>query len=391
MQNLKYVLIILMAGMASCASIGIKMADSELEWASKQPQSSEIVHSIYLIGDAGASNLGQSSIPLIELQKQLSVDNRQDAKTDVVFLGDNIYPVGMPPIGHQNRQDAEHKLNVQLESIRGFQGNVTFVPGNHDWYEFGREGLQRQEQYIEQYLAQYNEDFTDYFRPSDGCGDVAVLTVADKITIVSIDSHWFLKDMPRNGGYDYSDCEIKTRAQFVSAFSDTMALLADHDVMLTMHHPLYTTGSHGGYYNLASYLMPLTAYNKQLIIPLPMSGYIVNNMRAKVSEQDAQSAPYATYRQALIPAIEEHGHTIVAAGHEHTLQYHVINDVNYIVSGSGSKTGKVESDTYTKFAYGNYGYALVDYYTCGEIWVSFYALDEDNQDFLEVYRAEVSK
>jgi len=68
MQNLKYVLIILMAGMASCASIGIKMADSELEWASKQPQSSEIVHSIYLIGDAGASNLGQSSIPLIELQ-----------------------------------------------------------------------------------------------------------------------------------------------------------------------------------------------------------------------------------------------------------------------------------------------------------------------------------
>jgi len=391
MKYHKYIFLLLTISLASCATKGIKMAKGEREWVSNYPQDSKIKHSIYLIGDAGGSDMGETTIPLIELQKQLKVDNRDDDKTDVVFLGDNIYPVGMPPVSHENRADTEHKLNMQLESVRGFEGNVTFVPGNHDWYEFGREGLKRQEVYIEDYLAQYNENFTDYFRPSDGCGDVAVHTVADKLAIISIDSHWFLKDMPRSGEYDFSDCEIQTRKQFVSAFADTLARLKDHDIMLTMHHPFYTTGKHGGYFKFSSYLMPLTEYKKQIRIPLPMSGYIVNNFRARVSEQDTKSAPYATYRQALIPKIEKHGKTIVAAGHEHTLQYHVINDVDYIVSGSGSKEGIVQAEKYTKFAYGNYGYVLVDYHSNGKIWMSFYALDEDDNNFIEVYRAEISK
>jgi len=332
MKYHKYIFLLLTISLASCATKGIKMAKGEREWVSNYPQDSKIKHSIYLIGDAGGSDMGETTIPLIELQKQLKVDNRDDDKTD----------------------------------------------GNHDWYEFGREGLKRQEVYIEDYLAQYNENFTDYFRPSDGCGDVAVHTVADKLAIISIDSHWFLKDMPRSGEYDFSDCEIQTRKQFVSAFADTLARLKDHDIMLTMHHPFYTTGKHGGYFKFSSYLMPLTEYKKQIRIPLPMSGYIVNNFRARVSEQDTKSAPYATYRQALIPKIEKHGKTIVAAGHEHTLQYHVINDVDYIVSGSGSKEGIVQAEKYTKFAYGNYGYVLVDYHSNG-------CNHRDNHDITVIY------
>ena len=384
----KYIFLILtVITISSCATSALKLGDGEEGWASVYPQDSEIMHSIYLVGDAGGSAIGESTIPLIELQKHLKVDDRDDEATDVVFLGDNIYPVGMPPVGHENRADAEHKLNVQLESVRGFKGNITFVPGNHDWYAFGREGLKRQEVYIEEYLSQFNEDFTDYFRPSNGCGDVDVMTISDKIALISIDSHWFLTDKPED--YDFSDCEIQTRRQFIDAFADTLARLKDYDIMLTMHHPFYTTGKHGGWFEFYSYIMPLTEYKRQIRIPLPLTGYIVNTMRARISEQDTKSAPYTNYRRYLIPEIEKHGNTIVAAGHEHTLQYHKINDVHYIVSGSGSKRGPLVKEDYTKFAYGNYGYALVDYYQNGEIWMSFYANDELDENFIEVYRSKL--
>jgi len=379
---------IILIFISSCATSSLKLAQGEKGWANDYPTDSKIKHSIYLIGDVGGAEMGKSTIPLVELKKHLVVDERDDEATDVVFLGDNIYPVGMPPIGHKDRKQAEHRLNVQLESVREFKGNVTFVPGNHDWYAFGREGLKRQEVYIEDFLTQYNEEFTDYFRPSDGCGDVDVMRIADKIALVSIDSHWFLTDKPRaEENYDFSNCEIQNRTQFVAAFADTLESLKDFDVMLTMHHPFYTTGKHGGWFQFSSYLMPLTEYKKQIKIPLPTSGVIVNEMRARISEQDTKSMRYSSYRHYLIPSIEKHGNTIVAAGHEHTLQYHVLNDVHYIVSGSGSKRGPLVREDYTKFAYGNYGYVLVDYYENGDIWMSFYANDEEDENFIEVYRS----
>lgn len=388
---IKYVvyIVIPITLLGSCATSSLKISDSEVMWreVSSQQSDSEIYHSVYLIGDVGGAKIDESTIPLIELKKQLAVDDRIDDATDVVFLGDNIYPVGMPPIGHEDRPTAEHKLNVQLESIRDFDGNVTFVPGNHDWYTYGREGLKRQEDYIENYLSQFGEDFTDYFRPSNGCGSVDVLHIANDIAMVSIDSHWFLTEQEKK--YDYSDCDIQTSEQFVAAFRDTMLSLDDKQVMLTMHHPLYTTGKHGGKLNFSSLMFPLTQYKKGMVLPLPFSGVIMGKMRGRISAQDSRSSSYVSYRNKLIPFIENHGNTIVAAGHEHTLQYHKVNNVDYIVSGSGSKRGVVGTEEFTKFAYGEHGYGLVDYYNNGSVWLSFFAESEDKSEFGLVYRAKL--
>ncbi len=379
---------ILILGISSCATSGLKVSKSDIDWSEQSPPSiNKIYHSIYLIGDVGGAAENESTIPLIELKKQLEVDDRVDESTDVVFLGDNIYPVGMPPVGHQDRPLAEHRLNVQLESVRAFEGNVTFVPGNHDWYEYGREGLKRQEVYIEQYLSQYDEGFTDYFRPSDGCGNIDVMKIADDIELVSIDSHWFLTDKEEE--YDFSNCEIKNRVEFVAAFKDTMAALQNSKVMLTMHHPLYTVGKHGGYYSKKTFWLPFTQVNSKLILPQPIVGLMQGIMRSRISPQDVNSAEYGSYKKYVIPPIEAHGNTIVAAGHEHTLQYHEVNDVDYIVSGSGSKQGATRMKDYTKFAYGNYGYGLVDYYKDGSIWLSFFAQKEEANDFGLVYRTKL--
>lgn len=383
-----FVFIITALLISSCATSALKLGTEVEDWIPDTPQSlDEIYHSIYLIGDAGGAEADSSTLPLLRLKTQLNIDNREDKQTDVIFLGDNIYPVGMPPIGHSDREEAEHKLNVQLESVRDFSGNITFVPGNHDWYEYGREGLKRQETYIENYLSQYNEKFTDFFRPSNGCGNIDIMNISDDISLVTIDSHWFLTDKEEE--YDFSDCEIQSRNQFVTAFKDSMALLKNKKVLLTMHHPLFTTGKHGGNYNLSAVLMPLSKLKKGLVVPLPLTGYISTKMRTRTSPQDTKSSEYASYRNYLISPIEDHGNIIVAAGHEHTLQHNQVNKVNYIVSGSGSKRGPVGLEDYTKFAYGNYGYALVDYYRNGQIWLTFYASSEDDDEFGIVYRNQL--
>ena len=189
--------------------------------------------------------------------------------------------------------------------------------------------------------------------------------------------------------YDYSDCDIQTRQEFVDAFRDTLLMLSDYKVMLTMHHPFYTTGSHGGYFPFTTYMMPMTGLKPRLLIPLPATGFISNLMRSRLSEQDTKSSPYASYRSTLIPYIEQHGNILVAAGHEHTLQHHVINGINYIVSGSGSKRGPLTTESYTKFAYGNFGYAIVDYFKDDSVWIRFFANDEEDKNFIEVYRSKL--
>jgi predicted MPP superfamily phosphohydrolase len=83
---------------------------------------------LYLIGDAGKAE-GHDSYKAF-LQRQFQNDTLPSA---IVFLGDNIYPKGMPDEGTRSRKKSEEIMRAQLELAKGFNGKVFFVPGNHDW------------------------------------------------------------------------------------------------------------------------------------------------------------------------------------------------------------------------------------------------------------------
>ena len=53
------------------------------------PNNKEIEHTFYLIGDAGNSDLGETSSALKAFQRELG---NADENSTAVFLGDNIYP-----------------------------------------------------------------------------------------------------------------------------------------------------------------------------------------------------------------------------------------------------------------------------------------------------------
>ena len=97
----------------------------------------EIEHSFYLIGDAGNSPINSESAALQALRNELE---KTDTNSTVLFLGDNIYPKGLPKKGDAQRAFAEHQLNVQTAVTKSLKGNAIFIPGNHDWYA-GLKGL----------------------------------------------------------------------------------------------------------------------------------------------------------------------------------------------------------------------------------------------------------
>ena len=87
-----------------------------------QPDSTNfnLSYRILLIGDAG-NPIKEGQEPVLSaLQKQLSI---YPSKTTVVFLGDNIYPDGMPPKQSPERKEAERRLNEQIKTI----GNIYVV------------------------------------------------------------------------------------------------------------------------------------------------------------------------------------------------------------------------------------------------------------------------
>src|SRR5690606_7933953 len=176
----------------------------------------------------------QTTLKLFEEQITAS-----DKNATLLFLGDNIYPSGMPTdLESEERKIAEQKLIFQLEIAKKFQGKTVFIPGNHDWYS-GIEGLEAQALFVSEYLNDKKA-----FLPRKSCG-IERLKINDEVAMIIIDSQWFLEDWN-----DYptmnDDCDIKTKEAF---FDEIVSLLNKHQnqtTILAIHHPVFSNSSHGG-------------------------------------------------------------------------------------------------------------------------------------------------
>ncbi len=102
---------------------------------------------IFLIGDAGEL-LGNKQ-PVVEWIRQHADLN--DPKNTVLFLGDNIYPLGLPMEGEPTYTESKKILDAQIDLVKGKKAKAFFVLGNHDWKNGKLGGWQQamnQENYI---------------------------------------------------------------------------------------------------------------------------------------------------------------------------------------------------------------------------------------------------
>ena len=280
---------------------------------------------LYLVGDAGEDEMTGETLDSV---KSKLLHNPESA---IIFMGDNCYKntfFGLIPgyKGFDSSKITQRKIQSQLDILNGYKGSAFFVPGNHDWWNItyfnkGKRKLKMEESFIEAKLSKNNTIANPHetFLPKDGSpGPSSVELNNKKVRIVFIDTYWLILL-----GFKKNPSENFAIANTFYHDLDSILELAteEHQTIIAVaHHPIYSTGK---------------ALAKKFKNP-----YFFG--RPKQSFKTFPS--YDSMTVKMIAILQKYPGIYYASGHIHALQFHAVNGVTYIISGSGSKTIKVKSD-----------------------------------------------
>ncbi|MGL6037738.1 MAG: metallophosphoesterase [Soonwooa sp.] len=329
----------------------------------------DIAHTFYLVGDAGNADQDHAKKILNQLKSKL---DSADQNSTLLFLGDNIYPRGLPNKDSKDRKLAEEKLDDQIALANKFKGQSIFVPGNHDWYSNGIIGLKEEQDYI---IEKLNDKKS--FSPKNSCA-IETQKIGKDIALITIDSEWFLANWDKNPGIN-EKCDIKTREDFFTEFESQISKNQNKTIIVAVHHPLIDHGSHGGYYSMEKQLFPLE--NK---IPLPILATGINLMRATggITHQDLSNPNYRKLAARIKTLIADKENVILVSGHDHNLQYIEQGNIRQIISGAGSKSEAAAAIFPNDFSYGQNGYAVLKISKKGEAFVDYFGRENEQEKLL---------
>ena len=273
----------------------------------------QIAVDLFLIGDAGLP--AQPNEPVLTaLGKALAVS---PDRSFVVFLGDNLYPSGLPDSTSSRRELGESILRAQMAPLLATGTRGIFVPGNHDWDAGDWEGwwnVVRQERFIE-----LHGDGMMAVEPDGGCPGPDVVDLGESVRIIALDTQWWLHRFPKPG--PGSPCPADTEPEVVALLRAALASAGERHVVVVGHHPFASSSEHGGYFDWPTYSF----------FPLPLA------RRFGFINQDIPSRAYQDMISDLSGAFAVNPPLIYAAGHEHNLQvFQGLYNARYlVVSGSG--------------------------------------------------------
>lgn len=348
-----------------------------------------------MIGDAGAPKDSGEPV-LIALQK---IVGRAPEKTTVVFLGDNIYERGMPDSDKRSRDAAEKALNAQIAVLGSDGARGIFIPGNHDWKKSRQGGWHRIKN-----LSQYIHGIADTkgvqvnLYPDRGCPGPVHQPLGQNGSLIVLDTQWWLHQYQKPNLEDRAGCESASEEEILAALKKYLIESAREQRMsvVAAHHPLESFGSHGGYTSTKLHLFPLTMWNHNLWVPLPVIGTVMVWVRQSFfpRRQDISHESYehmtTSIREAVSNAAEQGAAPMVyAAGHDHDLQ--VIaggNDTEFhLVSGAGSqsKIRGVGHGDRTYFAHAHPGFMALDFLVNGKVRLAVFEPVAEGFSAEEVY------
>jgi len=292
--------------------------------------------SLFLIGDAGSSAYDGEPV-LQDMAKQS--DSLRPVKQFVVFLGDNVYPRGVPPEGHPARDDAEKKIAAQVLAIRKGGAQGVLIPGNHDWDRQGRDGwnsIRRQDTLVRKFGG---EDVR--LLPAGGCPGPEVVDLGTHLRVIALDSEWWVHNDVKPYGPE-SPCATKTEQEVADSLAGALRDKGSRHAVVLTHHPLRSGGVHGGAFTLGDHIFPLRNVKSWLWVPLPLIGSLYPFARTMgISNQDISGKKYGQMRRALEAVFAKDPPLVMASGHDHHLQVirggrpEVTNAGYQLVSGSG--------------------------------------------------------
>ncbi|WP_026898489.1 metallophosphoesterase [Daejeonella oryzae] len=338
-----------------------------------------VPYEIFLIGDTGSISRNKPDQVLEMLKAHCDV-NQESA---IVFLGDNIYPRGLPAKDHLLRKEAEDTLNAHKNALKDYHGKVLFISGNHDWNKGRADGYEyvlRQQKYLDKLFG------TQVMFPSNGCPGPSEINVNDNITIVLINTQWWLQSGYRPIGKECG-CRVNSEEDFFIHLRKVLDKNKGKQIIVAGHAPVYSYAIHGGRYKFSHHLFPMTIYHRKAYVPLPLIGSLLPLYRKYFgAKEDIAHPRYRHLRKKLKEVFKEYPGLIYAAGHEHNLQ-HISKDHNhFIISGAGSKLKYVlKGGKNLRFGMKAKGFFKIRFESDGSVVSSAWILDPGHNKGKMVY------
>lgn len=337
---------------AACGAHGPGPAD-----ATPAPPARDVETTLFFVGDAGSPD--PDGEPVFTAVSADAIE-REGVRRIVMFLGDNIYPRGLPELDDDDRAEGERRLSAQIAISEATGAEIIFLPGNHDWDYAGegrREHLMRAEQFGRTVGAEGVS-----FLPAESCPGPDAVDVGARIRLVLLDTQWWLfpdpvEEVP-------ATCAQRSREAVLSELNRLLETAGGREVIIAGHHPLATNGPHGGHFTLRQHLFPLTDEWSWAWIPLPILGSLYPIARRNgISNQDVSGSLNRRMRESFENVMRDHDPLLYVAGHEHNLQVLTGTAARYhVVSGAGNygHTSPVREASGTLFARRTSGYVRLD-------------------------------
>lgn len=336
-------------------------------------QSPSVVKRIILVGDAGELHSNGKN-PVIDAVR--NTFDLQDDRNVVIFLGDNVYPRGVPDSLSSQYAMAKEILDYQINLVKGTNATGFIIPGNHDWDKSKPDGwdiIRNQQRYVD---SMHLSNFT--FLPKDGCPGPVEVNISKDITLIIMDSEWWVFPYKKPGLE--SSCDCKDNDEVLTKIGDIAAANRDKIIIFATHHPFRSYGPHGGYYTIKQHIFPLTDLRPYLYIPLPVIGSIYPLARGVFGTPE--DMPHPKY-QAMIKGVEEalkpHGSVVFVSGHDHTLQMIKDKGNDYIVSGSGAKNNRVHKGPKALYTSTENGFAVIELLSDSTLTSKFYVAEKGKE------------
>lgn len=299
---------------------------------------------VFLLGDPGL--MREETSPLAA-RMQDDVEEWSEAvgaegHIAVVVLGDIVYPVGLHPADHPDRERDSLRLAAQISMVSGEAADAAgarmiFLAGNHDWgHERDWAGALRLVR-LEEFLNAWSGPAAGRLslRPEPGTGGPDVVDLGSEVRLILLDTAWWL-----------FAAEADEKEDMIQGIRRALRTADDRRVIMAAHHPLRTGGPHGAADDLAR------SFGIRFLL-----------RKAGLLLQDLSSVPYADLRSRLDDAFATvRRPEIFAGGHEHSLQVFGAEDSRVprdVVIGSGSRLTEVQNAAGMLFGRSEPGYAKV--------------------------------
>ncbi|MBW2542870.1 MAG: hypothetical protein JRF15_12330, partial [Deltaproteobacteria bacterium] len=255
--------------------------------------------------------------------------------------------------------------------------------GNHDWDQGEEHGLSHARAQTD-YLSSKGSNISVH--PRNTCPGPEIVQFGDHLHFVFLDIWAAIYQIEYPDG-PLDHCQPPAgEGRLLPVVDAALGDRGERRSIVVAHPPMLTSGPHGGYFRWQEHIFPLRVFNRHLWIPLPIVGSIFPFARlAGVTDTDQMSATYESYIESGKSLFAPNHPTLIAAGHEHSLQVHIDpTGVFHAVSGAGSssKVDYVRDMRSDLMSLAAPGYMRLDAYADGTLRLNVFAVDEERESDL---------